>query len=240
MPGECSPSHRVALPHSRVEGKTMQDQTIPKRLHFVWVGSPIPGHLLSNVSEWRALHPDWSVHIWTDKNIPILRNSDLYQRAKSVVPLDAVGQFRADILRYELLYDFGGFYADMDTRPLRPIDDAIGGHDVFAAMEDQNWVGNTVLGAIPGHPVMKELVSVLPLNAKYNRGMRPNKISGPQFLTPVWKRHKAHTDPSELWYPYSYRDVINGTVPSDLGNAYIEHQWDHTRRVLKSRGRTDV
>ena len=214
----------------------MDDMKIPARLHFIWVGSPMPQHLSENVDQWRAMHPDWQCHVWTEKNLPILRNRDLYKRAPELVPADAVGQFRADIARYELLFDFGGLYCDVDTIPLRPIDDALVGHEVFAAMEDRTYVGNTYLGSVPGHQIFRDLVAGLPANVKRMPGKRPNKLSGPQYLTPVWKRHGGYTAPSREWFPFSYTDVKNGTVPTDYApEVRAVHQWYHTNTVLENR-----
>lgn len=214
----------------------MNDMKIPRIMHFIWVGSPIPDRLMANVGTWREMHPDWGIHLWTDDNLPNLRNADLYHRAASLVPADAVGQFRADIARYELLYDFGGFYADVDTIPLRPVDSALKGHEVFAAMEDRSWVGNTYLGAVRRHSIFLDLITGLPGNVKRQRGKRPNKLSGPQYLTPVWKRHGGYTAPSRLFYPHSYSDVKNGTVPTDYDDdVFAVHQWFHTTTVMENR-----
>lgn len=213
-----------------------EDLKIPKRLHFIWLGKPMPEHLQRNVMEWRRLHPEWTTYLWTEKNIPILRHTRLYRRAKDYVPADAVEQFQADIIRYELLYDFGGFYADVDTRPLRPVDSALKGLDAFAAAEDRNWVGNTYLGATPGHPIFADLIAGLDSNVRRLRGKRPNHLTGPRYVTPIWRAHKGYVAPSHQWYPYSYTHVKNGNVPSDYDtNVYAVHEWHHTQRVMENR-----
>jgi mannosyltransferase OCH1-like enzyme len=214
----------------------MQDLKIPKMLHFIWLGSPMPEHMERNVTEWQRLNPDWNAYLWTDKNIPILRHSELYRRAKDLVPRDAVYQFQSDIIRLELLYDFGGFYADTDTRPLRPLRDALGGLEVFAAAEDRNWVGNTYLGATPGHPIFRDLLSGLAANVRRLKGKRPNHLSGPRYVTPIWRAHKGYVAPSHQWYPYSYTNVKNGTIPSDFDtNVMAVHEWFHTQTLLDNR-----
>jgi len=213
-----------------------QDQKIPKKLHFIWLGKPMPEHLQRNVMEWRRLHPDWLTYLWTEKNVPVPRHDRLYRRAKDYVPTDAVEQFQADILRYELLYDFGGFYADVDTRPLRPIGEALAGREVFAAAEDRNWVGNTYLGSVPGHPIFADLIGGLAANVRRLKGKRPNHLSGPRYLTPIWRAHGGYVAPTEQWYPYSYTHVKNGNVPSDYDtNVYAVHEWHHTQRVMENR-----
>ena len=214
----------------------MQDAKIPKRLHFIWLGKPMPRHLADNVHQWRELHPEWQAYVWGEDNIPMLRNSELYRNARKLVPPDAVYQFQADIIRLELLYDFGGFYADVDTRPLKPIDEALTGHDAFAAAEDRSWVGNTYLGSTPGHPMFAELITHLTGNVRRHRGKRPNHLSGPRYLTPIWRRHGAYVAPSHQFYPYSYTDVKAGTVPTTFAPDVVAvHGWNHTREVLEAR-----
>lgn len=213
-----------------------QDLKIPKMMHFVWLGSPMPEHMRSNVAEWRRLNPDWLAHVWTEKNIPILRHSDLYRRAQDLVPKDAVYQLQSDIIRLELLYDFGGFYADTDTRPLRPLREALEGHEVFAAAEDRNWVGNTYLGSTPGHPIFADLIRGLDANVRRLKGKRPNHLSGPRYLTPVWRAHGGYVAPSAQWYPYSYTHVKNGNIPTDYDpDVFSVHTWNHTKEVMEAR-----
>lgn len=213
-----------------------QDLKIPRKLHFVWLGRPMPEHMERNVTAWQQMNPDWDAYLWTEKNIPILRHSELYRRAEEYVPRDAVYQFKADIIRLELLYDFGGFYADTDTYPLRPLGEALAGRDEFAAMEDHNWVGNTYLGAVPGHPIFAELISGLESNVRRLKGKRPNHLSGPRYLTPIWKAHQGYVAPSHQWYPYSYTHVRNNMIPSDFDtNVFAVHSWNHTREVMEAR-----
>jgi mannosyltransferase OCH1-like enzyme len=216
----------------------MSEQYIPKIMHQVWIGPPMPDHLAANCAAWAEMHPDWDMKLWTEREIDEigLHNRALYDQAERIVPRDAVEQFRADIVRYEVLALFGGMYADVDTMPLRNIEPALTGHYEFAAHEDRTWIGNTYLGAVPGHSIMQTLVDGLPANVHRFRGKRPNKLSGPQYITPVWNRYGGHIAPQRSWFPYSYVDVKRGTVSEDFGpDVYAVHSWDHTRRVLHVR-----
>lgn len=216
----------------------MSEQHIPKIMHHIWVGSPMPDHLAANRDAWAKMHPDWDMKLWTEREIDEigLQNRALYDQAEKIVPRDAVEQFRADIVRYEVLALYGGFYCDVDTRPLQSIEPSLIGRNEFAAAEDRNWIGNTYIGAIPGHPIMRTLVTNLPRNVHRMRGMRPNKMSGPQYLTPIWRTHGGYVAPTAQFYPYSYTDVKRGTVPDTFGPKVVAaHTWDHTRRVLAAR-----
>lgn len=209
----------------------------PRSIHQIWLGSPVPAHLAEYMATWQRKNPTWNYRLWRDGDLDWLHHRGMFDRAARIVPPDAVGQFKADIARYEILAKHGGFYADADTECLTSIDDAVAGVDAWAAAEDQNFVGNTYLACTPGHPVMRALVDGLPVSAAKRMGQRANRISGPRYLTPIWNKHGCHVDPSDLWFPYSYRDRINGTIPTDYGDAYSAHHWEHTRTVLERRKR---
>ena len=38
----------------------------PKKLHFIWVGTPIPEKYVKNIKKWRKKNPDYEVYLWTD------------------------------------------------------------------------------------------------------------------------------------------------------------------------------
>lgn len=208
---------------------------IPRHLHVIWVGPPMPTDLAANLTEWRRLHPAWDVTVWGDDDLAWLQHRDLYDQADRLVPRDAVGQFRSDIARYEILRRHGGLYVDCDTHPLRPVDDALDGLDAFAAAENRRFVGNTYLGCTPGHPVMAELVDRTRASIAANRGRRPNWMTGPRFLTPIWLRHGCHVAPTEQWFPITYQQARSGrrvpaTFPPDV---YAAHEWRHVRQARR-------
>jgi hypothetical protein len=216
---------------------------IPRVIHQIWVGGVVPERFEEGMRSWVEHHPAWTHQLWTDAtDWRWLYNYALYRSAADLVPPDAVGQFKADLIRYELLYTFGGLYADIDTVCLRPMDDQLDGHDNWAAAEDDHWVGNTYLGAERGSQLMAALVSLIGPNlAHYKRQgrqlkYRPNRLSGPRYLTPIWNSWGAHVADGKLFYPYSYSHVKRGSVPKDVPpETYAIHQWDHTQRCLKGR-----
>lgn len=213
---------------------------IPQTIHQIWVppGQDIPAQYLQGIRSWLDMHPNWDYKLWTDEDLHWLTRRDLYNQALELVPSDAVGQFRADIARYEILLRFGGLYVDIDTVCLRPVGEALVGHNEFAAWEDQNWVGNTYLGCTPGHPVMEKLVAGLRDSVRRANGhLRPNRLTGPRYLTPIWLGEGCHVAPQHLFYPYSYSHVKAGTVPNEYHDAYTVHLWGHTRALMNRRYR---
>ena len=78
---------------------------------------PFPKEAKAWQETWQNLHPDWEYKLWTNEDVELLdfENITYYNEAKNW------GE-KADILRYEILYRFGGLYADIDQSCLKPFD----------------------------------------------------------------------------------------------------------------------
>lgn len=197
---------------------------IPRVLHHIWVGPPMPDRLAPYVQSWRDLHPAWEHVMWT--GFDWLDNQHLYDTAERITA--HVGQLRADLARYEVLYKHGGVYVDCDMEALRPID-ALLDVECFAGWEtDGQWVNNAVLGCVPGHPLMRDLIDAAPGSVRRNRRFRPNRMTGPHLLTPLALEHGITVHPSSVFYPYRWDQL--GRQGGDYGDAYAVHHWDNARK----------
>lgn len=201
---------------------------IPRLLHFIWVGRPMPARWASYVDGWRALHPDWTVRVWGDGDLVALDNQGLFDAAEDIAGPGA-GQLQADIARYEILRDHGGVYLDVDYEPRRALDPLC---DVpaWAAWEvDGHWVANGAIAAVPGHPVFQELVDAIPASIERHRHRRPNAMTGPRLFTPAALRHDFVLHPSAWFHPYRYNELHrDGEAFPD---AFAVHHWANQRRL---------
>jgi mannosyltransferase OCH1-like enzyme len=191
--------------------------TIPRVFHQIWVG---PDPVLDGFDEWRASwarhHPAWEQRLWVDDNLPPdLRNPQVYERDRHPVE-------RADILRLELLFRYGGVYLDADLECLKPIDPLIDGLEFFGMDIKPGRVTNTVIGSVPGHPILDRALSeVTPQepSARFDKTK-----SGPVFLDGVVKQFPPPTVfPRATFYPIT---------PEEHRDAYSIH---HCARTWKSR-----
>lgn len=190
---------------------------IPKILHQIWVGpEPFPKEFGAYQQSWRRHHPQWTFHFWTEETLPsnLLRN-EAYDQSR--IPAE-----RSDMIRIELLWEYGGVYVDTDMECMRPIDPLLDEVEAFAVYLKPGRVTNTVLGSKPGHPLF----------ARARREMRPQTIgarfdkaaSGPYFLDALFKRHhNVAIFPPELFFPASLEE---------RERAYAVH---HSSRSWKSR-----
>ena len=93
---------------------------IPRIFHRIWVGpDPLPAEYARYGQTWLDHHPGWELRFWTDDNFPDgLRRPEAQERLRSPVE-------RANILRLEVVWRFGGVYVDTDFECRRSIEPLI-------------------------------------------------------------------------------------------------------------------
>lgn len=180
---------------------------------------------------WQVRHPQWEHVLITDENLPPLRNQELYDWAEHIAP-GFEGQLRADVLRYELLAEYGGVYADLDCEALRPLDGFLEA-PAFCGWEVQDrWANNAVMGAERGHPWVEALVTGLPASVLRNEGRRPSVVSGPRYLTPITRQHPdVVIHPQATFYPYGFTEVGTPAEHGPWPGSFVAHHWNNTRRL---------
>ena len=128
---------------------------IPKIIHQIWVGSKvIPEKYLKYCDSWIKCNPGWEYKLWQDNDIKKLFKKTLPE-TKHWYDADINVVMKCDIIRYELLRLFGGFYADLDTECLKPLDCFL--EDKFVC--GWEWLGEPksistgFLGSIANHQI---------------------------------------------------------------------------------------
>jgi len=210
-------------------------------LHRIWLDDPMPAEFAGYGERWQELHPDWFMFEWRDSaELPPLRNQDLFDAARDVCPNDWK-RFQADLLRLELLWRYGGVYADTDVEPLRPFDDLLDGVEAFAAWSPNRGAGGrrlltqAVLGATVGHPWIGACIEAIP-DAVARYGDRPlAQMIGPHHVTRVWEQQPEGVTVFDeaMFYPQSNRQRDRGEPP-DLTESWAWHRWNTS---LRKRGK---
>jgi mannosyltransferase OCH1-like enzyme len=181
------------------------------------------------MATWRVHHPGWEWRLWTEPEVDDfgLTNRSLWDGAEAITP-EAPHQFRSDVARYEILHRFGGVWVDADFECRRPFDDLLTTR-AFAGWEvDARWVNNALIGAVPDHPLLAEAVERLPANvARWRPNVGNTKKSGPQFFTPLARRHDIRILPSVELYPYLWNELDR--VGESFPRARAIHHWNHRR-----------
>ncbi|NGX47042.1 MAG: Subversion of eukaryotic traffic protein A [Chlamydiae bacterium] len=151
---------------------------IPKVIHFIWLGpQPFPPQSVENIRSWLAYHPDWKIKFWTDRErlppcndmevclvdtFPFLFLRHCYEESENW------GE-KSDVLRFEILYQEGGVYADHDASCLQKFDGLHRGYDFYCGLESPHppiagrniTSGNGVIGSRSFHPVIGRVIELI-------------------------------------------------------------------------------
>ena len=94
--------------------------TIPKKIHQIWIGPKQPPTKFMDT--WRDKNPDFEYIRWNEEEI---KNRDL--RLECTARVDEMEEIngKADIIRWEILYKYGGVFLDADSICIEPIDDVL-------------------------------------------------------------------------------------------------------------------
>lgn len=191
-----------------------ENYLIPPLIHFIWLGSPLPEKMMKIIETWKKLHPTWTVKIWTDEDVPFfeLQNREAFDKSINF------GE-KSDIFRYEILYLFGGIYADVDFECLQPFDSLHQSCEFYVGLHRDNQViHNSIIGARRGHPIIKACIDNLRTSLADHDPYRIMRETGPYHLTKIFlsmasscELGKTVVFPPTILYPFPniFRDDMN-------------------------------
>src|SRR5579885_317918 len=156
--------------------KPTQRTKIPKIIHQIWLGSEFPAEYRDWQQSWINHNPDWEYKLWTDENIKelVLTNKKYFDEAINF------GE-KSNILRYEILYQFGGVYVDCDFECLKSFDPLVHAYDFFCGLISGKGriinINNAVIGSVPGHPILKKCIENIPLKKQHELYFRTGSLA---------------------------------------------------------------
>ena len=95
---------------------------------------------------------------------------------------------QSDILRYEILYRYGGLYVDVDFKCLKPHDSLLNHCDFYVGLEAKlpknkhPAIGNAIIASVPGHPIFKECLEGISKEETLGDPDTIQWVTGPQAL----------------------------------------------------------
>jgi mannosyltransferase OCH1-like enzyme len=217
-----------------IYGTNKEQYGIPKIFHFIWIGpNEFPKESNVYIESWKKLHPDYMFCFWNDTNIPLLYNQSEYNNSKIMA-------MKADILRYELLYIFGGIYVDCDFMALKNIEQLIipNGYIGFSGYECKKYIAIGLMGFCSEDIVLHNIIKYLSLNIKIHKdAIQKNdipRLSGPKYFTEMWDIYKTdlhHAFSPEYFYSYTFEDKLYGREYQTTENNYAIHFWNHSWKI---------
>ncbi len=193
------PSGEFGIPRDLEVADTSQ---IPQIVFQTWKSHHV---MPDNYRYWRRsfiiTNPNFRCLLWDDddnrrfidERFPWFRSRyDTYQREI----------FRADIIRLFFLYVYGGFYADMDSECLRPLDGLRKTGDVLVGQMgyDQSFehsIPNAIMASKPGQAFWLLAIALVAERlaefVRTNRDVRPEWLTGPVLLKDTVDLYRAQS-----------------------------------------------
>lgn len=132
------------------------------------------------------------------------------------------------MVRYELLFQYGGVYLDTDVECRKNIEPLLAGVPAFAAIEQWGVIGTAIVGGAMGHPLFLEIMRGVPESFRRYEG-DPVASMGPKYLTHCLFDY-LDRNPGEVYvfdkcffYPYGHWETHRRDEPFPW--AFAAHHW---------------
>jgi mannosyltransferase OCH1-like enzyme len=232
--------------------------TIPIIIHHVWLGSKLPERYEQFRQSWINLHPAWTFVLWTDNAANyhyghVVHSFEEFQQAlqekkekflvvetqhleypnKTLFKKSKNYGERSDILRYEVLYRFGGLYSDTDQECLRSFDALHHAYDFYIGIQPLDVgtavLGTGLIGCAPGHPVMKHVIDTIKLHSST---LRVVFRTGPFHVMESFMQLAGTSTlidcafPATYFYPCKYKDKKHSSAIQTASESFAIHHWE--------------
>ncbi len=185
--------------------------SIPPIIHFIWLGSSLPNKGKLVIDSWRECHPGWEIKLWDDESVKTFKWTNGFTKF-AFFDAKSYGE-QADILRYEILYQFGGLYSDVDIICLHSFNDLISNDLTFFGGQETNhitkgWcnlhICNALIGVNKGNPILKWCIDHLETQTEDTFAKGIIYRTGPLLLTTACREYLNNKNENILILPCSY------------------------------------
>ena len=213
---------------------------IPKILHQLWIGSkPAPTKFMDT---FKDKHPEYEYIRWTESEIE--RRNMKFECINAINRMSEING-KADIMRWEILYHYGGIFQDADSVCLEPFDASFLEKQAFAGFENetarQGLVATGTMGFPPKHPLCRAAIDWMLTNDSCPEtcGQRAWYTVGPGLLTRLLETGK-YTDlsiyPSYSFIPYHF----TGIHYEGHKKVYCFQEWGSTKQNYEIMNQIEV
>ena len=202
---------------------------IPRRMCHIWIGPHPPP--LEWMESWRARHPDWAYRLY-DNDYLLSRR---FRTQNLINEYCRRGKWAgvSDLMRYEILYEEGGFIAEADSVCLHPVDELLTEdttYTVYELPEGRTGMMSPFLASAPGRPLLDAVIDTLAAR-RADELNDPWHSTGNGFLRRFFAEHPAlrrevHIFPSHYFIPRHFK----GEVYTGSDRIYAEQMWGTTTK----------
>lgn len=206
------------------------ENKIPKIIHQLWIGpKPAPIVLMNT---WKEKNPSFTYILWNEEEF--IKRDITFECQKRIDEIEEING-KADIMRWELLYKYGGVFIDADSICIESIDDEIMNKNSFAGWEQEEvrkgLIATGTMGFPKKHPLPKAAIKWIKKNevSQEKGNMMAWQSVGPGLLTRLYESCKfkdLHIFPSYTFLPIH----LTGLEYKSHGKIYAFQAWGSTKQ----------
>lgn len=187
---------RMVLPYKFNTAKEPEhDYVVPRIAHFIWHGGQIPKYANQNIAAFRLLNPECRVILWKDcdQNNAPCETQDVstltFLNPEIVQAFKTSPGIYSDLLRYEIVFKYGGIYLDCDIETKSRFD-ALTKSFVCAELTEYFGVTNASFGFAARSSFLKYVLNCLRENVLTHQPQSVIELSGSVFFTSCVKQYR--------------------------------------------------
>ena len=217
--------------------------TIPKKLHYVWIGNgEKPEVFYKCLKSWQEKMPDYEIVEINENNFDLnfhLKKNRFLRECYN----RKLWAYVADYARVHYLYETGGIYMDIDMEIVKDFlelteNDKI---DFFTGFESDDGIGMGLFGVSPQSKFLKEIMDFYE-----DEIWRSSLFTIPQITKRILKskfscdlskkevkddKNGIYIYPKESFYPFLPHEKFSESMITD--KTYAIHWWNHSWKGSK-------
>lgn len=111
---------------------------------------------------WAALNPDYDLRFYDDTMCESFLETEFGLAHRDLFRWIKNGPIKADFWRLCVLFKYGGFYSDIDNRPLVPVSSFLEPTADFITCSSRGWMNYTFnpnfIGTAAGNPILRRCI----------------------------------------------------------------------------------
>lgn len=207
---------------------------IPQIIHQIWEEKiPLPDFFYQCGETWKEFNPTWQYIYWNKYKM----DHFIQENFPSFIP--ALNGFkydvqRWDVIRYLILYKYGGVYVDFDYECLKSLDNLLRNKSCCFGLEPREHaqlfkkekvISNAFIAITPRHQFMEQILKIVQHSSSVANDKRIYVLetTGPHMLVDLYDQYPQKEEisliPSEFISPLTKMDVanyINGLIDEEL------------------------
>lgn len=189
---------------------------IPKKIHHIWLQGGIPEKYHESYEKWNNFYDNIDYHVvWDEQMLLNLCNEREKEEYKTINTLIN----KVNYLKYILLYNEGGIYVDLDTIPVKQLDDFFNSDKI----EDINLISTNISNHWPFNleiPIKKFYLYDIIIPSRNMFSYYPNKGRALLLDNPILMSNQGNIFWLNLLRYCSNRNNIKEKLPHEPYGPY--------------------